>query len=82
MKLSMTNINQMSLRNNSLPTSNESGLGIVDHEQVLDAIAKTTDTCGKYHIYTPEIRFKIRKFASEINNSMLLFENLGTDIPI
>ena len=28
----------VSLRNNSFPTANESGLGIVDHERVLDAI--------------------------------------------
>ena len=58
----------MSLRNNSLPTANESGLGIVDHERVLDAIAETTDSRVKY-IYTPEIRFKIGKFASESNSS-------------
>ena len=59
----------VSLQNNSLPTANESGLGIVDHERVLDAIAETTDSRGKYHIYTPEIRFKIGKFASESNSS-------------
>ena len=59
----------VSLRNNSLPTANKFGLGIVDHERVLDAIAETTDSRGKYHIYTPEIRFKIGKFASESNSS-------------
>ena len=35
----------------------------------MDAIAETTDSRGKYHIYTPEIRFKIGKFASESNSS-------------
>ena len=59
----------VSLRNNSLPTANESGLGIVDHERVLDVIAEATDSRGKYHIYTPEIRFKIGKFDSESNSS-------------
>ena len=43
----------VSLRNNSLPTTNESGLGIVDYERVLDAIAETTDSRGKYlYLYT------------------------------
>ena len=59
----------VSLRNNSLPTANKSGVGIDDHERVLDAIAETADSRGKYHIYTPEIRFQIGKFASESNSS-------------
>ena len=48
-----------------MPTAEETGLGDVAHENVVNALAPKTSSLGKYKVYPEKDRLRIGKYAAE-----------------